>query len=185
VDVRQLLVVVSEDDDYRRDQLSMLQKTGGMPAKTGLKYILEQYSSMAESINKLLNVVRASIEIVNGNLNPEVTKRSTINWEIISNEQLYSYIVEGFDPRIHGKTHNYEIDVEKRVINFYKDGRIRELLMSCTFDELRLKWKLIPYILTGLIISICMEQSAITGVVLGSTEYIQLLASIGNFKRKI
>lgn len=184
-DVMDILVSTSKDKEVIDNLFDMLHKRDGVPAEEGLSHIISSYAGMAETINKLLNIIRAAIELMEGNSDPDEKKGSIENWLMIKNHQKYSIIVEDFDPRIrHGKAHNnFEIDTNKKVINFYKEGRIRKLSVSYTFEQIRVMWHRIHIILSALIIAVCLEQSTLTGVILDSAEYKLSLLRLGNFKQ--
>jgi len=184
-DVMDILISTGKDKKVTDNLFGMLHKRGGVPAEEGLSHIISSYASMAETINKLLNIIRAAIELTEGNNNPKENEKSSKNWIVIKNNPKYSIIVEDFDPRIrHGKAHNnFGIDTDKGVINFYKEGRIKELAVTYTFEQMRVMWHRIHIILSALIVAVCLEQSALTGVVLDSREYKLLLAGLGNFKK--
>jgi len=183
-DVMDILISTGKDKDVTDNLFDMLHKRGGVPAEEGLSHVLSSYAGMAETINKLLNIIRGAIEIIEGISNPDANKGSEENWLIVKNNPKYSIIVEDFDPRIrHGKAHNnFTIDTEKEVVNFYKEGRIRELSVSYTFEQIRVMWHRIHVILSALIIAVCLEQSTLTGVILNSPEYKLSLLRLGNFK---
>ncbi len=183
-DVMELLVSVNEDLKYFDHQFQLLHKEGGVPAKFGLRHVMEGYSTMAETIIKLINLVRAAIEIVDGNPNPDLKKGSVENWTIIKQHPLYSKIVEDFDPRIrHGKAHNnFDIDIDQKVINFYSEGRIRKIVVTYSIEQIRIMWHRVHILMSALVMAVCVEQSALTAVVLESAEYKLLLAGLENFK---
>lgn len=183
-DIMDILLSTHKEREFTTDQFEMLHKRGGIPADPGLRYIIGSYANMAETIIKLLNIIRAAIEITEGKPNPDVKKSSTENWMKIKNSSIYSIIVEEFDPRIrHGKAHNnFEIVTDKNIINFYEDGRIRKLAVSYSFEQLRVMWQRIHIILAALVMAVCVEQSALTGVLLDSPEYKMSLLRLGNFR---
>jgi hypothetical protein len=167
-DVMELLVSTNEDLKHFDHQFKLLHKEGGVPAKFGLRHVIEGYSTMAETIIKLINVVRAAIEIVDGHPNPDLKKGSVENWTIIKQHPMYSKIVEDFDPRIrHGKAHNnFEIDLDQKVINFYSEGRIRKIIVTYSIEEIRIMWHRVHILVSALVMAVCVEQSTLTSVVL-------------------
>ncbi len=183
-DATDLLISSSEDLDQDKDKFDMLSKRNGTPAKQGLKYVVESYAALAETVIKILNIIRAAIEIENGMTDPLPSKGSVDNWLRIKEDKNYGFIVDDFDPRIrHGKAHNnYQIDVDNNKINFYTEGRVREIAFSYTFDEFRRMWLRLHLLLSALVVAVCVEQAALTGVMLESGEYKLLLAGLGNFK---
>lgn len=184
VDPLDLLISTSEELDLNDDKFQMLSMRNGTPAKQGLKYVIESYSSLAESVIKILNIIRAAIEMEDGNPNPAANKKSTENWRQIEQHPKYKFIVEQFDPRIrHGKAHiNYSVDVENNVIHFYKESRVKEVSVSYSFEEFKAMWHRLHLLLSALVVAVCVEQAAITGAMFESAEYKMLLAGLGNFK---
>ena len=79
-DVINLLISASEEIDLNDDKFEMLSKRKGTPAKKGLKYLIESYASLAETIIKILNTIRVAIEIEEGKRNPAVSNGSVENW---------------------------------------------------------------------------------------------------------
>jgi len=183
-DATDLLISSSEDLDHDKDKFDMLSKRNGTPAKQGLKYVIESYATLAETVIKILNIIRAAIEIEEGVTDPLLNKGSVDNWLKIKENKTYGFIVEDFDPRIrHGKAHNnYNIDVTNNKIDFYKEGRIKDIAFSYTFEEFRKMWHRLHLLLSALVVAVCVEQAALTGAMLESGEYKLLLASMGNFK---
>lgn len=183
-DVMDLLVSSSEDLDQDKDKFDMLSKRNNASIKHGFKYVIESYATHAETIIKILNVIRAAIEIEEGVENPPKNKNSVSNWLKIKSNKNYGLIVEDFDPRIrHGKVHNnYKIDIENNKIDFYKEGLVRKINFSYTFKEFRIMWHRLHILLSALIIAMCIEQAALTGAMFESVEYKLLLAGLGNFK---
>lgn len=183
-DATDLLISSSEDLDHDKDKFEMLSKRNGTPAKQGLKYVIESYAALAETVIKILNIIRAAIEIEEGVVDPLPSKGSVDTWLKIKENSNYGFIVEDFDPRIrHGKAHNnYQIDVDNNKIDFYTEGRVREIAFSYTFEEFRRMWHRLHLLLSALVIAVCVEQAALTGAMFESGEYKLLLASLGNFK---
>lgn len=183
-DATDLLISSSEDLGHDKDKFDMLSKRNGTPAKQGLKYVIESYATLAETVIKILNIIRAAIEIEEGVADPLPSKGSVDNWLKIKENKNYGFLVEDFDPRIrHGKAHNnYNIDVDNNKIDFYTEGRIREIAFSYSFEEFRRMWHRLHLLLSALVVAVCVEQAALTGVMFESGEYKLLLASLGNFK---
>ena len=183
-DATDLLISSSEDLDHDKDKFDMLSKRNGTPAKQGLKYVIESYATLAETVIKILNIIRAAIEIEEGVTDPLLNNGSVDNWVKIKENKTYGFIVEDFDPRIrHGKAHNnYNIDVTNNKIDFYKEGRIKDIAFSYTFEEFRKMWHRLHLLLSALVVAVCVEQAALTGAMFESGEYKLLLASMGNFK---
>jgi len=183
-DAIDLLMASSKSLDHENDKFDMLSKRSGTPAKQGFEYVIETYADMAETIIKILNIIRAAIEIEEGVTDPLPSKGSVANWSKIKGNQTYGFIVEDFDPRIrHGKAHNnYDIDVENNKIDFYKERRIKEVAFSYTFEEFRRMWHRLHLLLSALVMAVCIEQAALTGVMFESGAYKLLLAGLGNFK---
>ena len=183
-DATDLLISSSEDLDHDKDKFDMLSKRNGTPAKQGLKYVIESYATLAETVIKILNIIRAAIEIEEGVADPLLSKGSVDNWLKIKESKNYGFIVEDFDPRIrHGKAHNnYNIDVDNNKIDFYTEGRIRKIAFSYTFEEFKRMWHRLHLLLSALVVAVCVEQAALTGAMFESGEYKLLLASLGNFK---
>lgn len=183
-DATDLLISSSEDLDHDKDKFDMLSKRNGTPAKQGLKYVIESYATLAETIIKILNIIRAAIEIEEGIADPLPSKSSVDNWLKIKENKTYGFIVEDFDPRVrHGKAHNnYGIDVTNNKIDFYTEGRIKKVAFSYTFKESQKMWHRLHLLLSALVVAVCVEQAALTGAMFESGEYKLLLASLGNFK---
>jgi hypothetical protein len=183
-DATDLLISSSEDLDHDKDKFDMLSKRNGTPAKQGLKYVIESYTTLAETVIKILNIIRAAIEIEEDIIDPLPSKSSVDNWLKIKGSKDYGFIVEDFDPRIrHGKAHNnYNIDVDNNKIDFYTEGRIRDIAFSYTFEEFRRMWHRLHLLISALVVAVCVEQAAVTGAMFESGEYKLLLACLGNFK---
>lgn len=180
-----LLRITSGELDHDKDKFEMLSKRGGIPAEHGIKYIIESYATLAESVIKMLNLIRAAIEITKGVDNPKVLEDAVTNWKKIENDAKYGFIVDNFDPRIrHGKAHNnYEVDVKNSRIDFFEKGRIKKVSFSYTFGELRIMWQQVNILVSALIMAVCVELGVITALMLDSKEYKLLLANLGNFKK--
>jgi hypothetical protein len=179
-----LLDSMSQAMDHDQDKFEMLSKCSGVPAVQGMKYLLESYATLAESVIKVLNILRAAIEIELDIGKPDANKRSIDNWTIIKQHPSYSFIVDNFDPRIrHGKAHNCEeIDVENSRVIFYREGRLKKISVSYSFEEFRQMWHRLHLLSSALIVAVCVEEAALTGTMLESDEFKLLLAGLGNFK---
>lgn len=178
------LISTNKLTQMNEKMFEMISLRKGVPAEEGLTRVINMYADMSENLQKLLNIVRGAIEISEGKIKLVPHKSSDENYKIIKENPKFSIIVEDFDPRIrHGKAHNnFDIDIERNIVNFYSEGRLRKLSVSYPFEHIRKMWHRIHLLLSTLAVAVCVEQATLIGVVLDSPEYKHSLLRLGNFR---
>jgi len=166
--------------EYVTNLLTMLSNEEKLEGKKGVQFILDIYRRYCEMSKELVNALRITIEIINGNSCPVSVQRYTDNRDIILQNSSYSVIIKCLDPLIRNSESHVSTEIDK------KNGKVifgKKNNVSYTFKEIADMTNQLRLLLPALLVSFLLNELVMLSIIIVSYEYKIMLLGIGNVKK--